>query len=327
MIAMKILQTEHIEENELLQLIELQEHFPYDYIRGISKDKFIAYLFSNIKKALIKEGIAFASYDNRRLNGLLILQPLKWDSEIFGFSCARIKYLLSDESETSYEIKKSLVSFTQTWAKEQGFQFVDISLLPLDLTGIDAITENSFHLIATHIHHVWDFRKKFTLSREVTNSIRIATLADMHYLEQLAEEFIPAHNRFLLDKKIKETGKVPLFFREWLKNSLLGRARCVLVAEDSNQLIGYTTITVDEESKSTLGIVIGDVELTGVLRSHQSKGVYLDMITMAVRWAQKNNIDIMEGVIHISNSAANVVPPRLNANMIGAHHNFHWHAD
>ncbi|HOK09194.1 MAG TPA: hypothetical protein PLT82_07975 [Candidatus Hydrogenedens sp.] len=316
-----------IRKEDLLNLLERQKIFPYDYIRGITKEQFISYMYKEIKNCSGKNVNFFVAYNKNQVQGLLILQLLPWDSTIFGFPCARIKYILANESDTDYEIKLALISKMVAWAKEHAIQFIDVHISPIDLHGIKALTKNHFNLIATHIHHVWDFRNNFVLERTHHIPIRIATLDDLPKLEQLTEKFIPPLNRFFLDEKIRNTNKVPVMFHEWLKNSLLGRAKCFLVAEIDNQIVGYTTVTVDEEIKHTLGVVIGDVELTGVISDSQNRGVCLDMITFAVHWAQANKLDIMEGVIHISNSPANVVPPKLNARMLGAHHTFHWHAD
>ncbi len=317
-----------IEPQHASYILEQQKNFPYDYIRGIRKDSLISYLLDDIKKHFTrKDTICFLSKIKDELVGFLILQTLTWDSEIFGFPSARIKYLFSIEDKFSASIKDALLKEMINWAKEKGIKFIDCHLHPLDLSGISSLTKNGFELIATHIHHVWDFRKEFSLSFTPKTYIKFANTDDLPLLESISEDIIPYYNRFNLDEKIRETGKVPLMFKEWLKNSLLGRAKCVLLAIEDNKVVGYTTVVVKEDTRSTLGLTLADVELTGVVPTTRNKGIYRDMIITAVNWAKENNIDIMEGVIHACNAPANVIPPQLNARVLGAHHTFHWHAD
>ncbi len=319
----------HIEPQSIITILEQQRCLPYDYIRGVEKSNLFSYFLKDIMELLKKENsLCFLSKIDNTVGGFLITQILKWDSDIFGFPCARIKYLFSiDDPNHSFNIKNSLVKEMLNWAKEKKIKFIDCHLHPLDLSGINSLTKNGFEIIATHIHHVWDFRKDFSLAYVPKTYVKFANIEDLPLLESISPDIIPLYNRFNLDEKIRETGKVPILFNEWLKNSLLGRAKCVLLAIEDNRVVGYTTVVVDDHSHDTLGLTLADVELTGVVPNTRNKGIYRDMIITAVNWAKANNIDIMEGVIHICNAPANVVPPQLNARVLGAHHTFHWHAD
>ncbi len=317
----------HIKSDDLLPLIKVQKIFPFGYIRNIEREQFVNYLNHEIQGVLNKDAIPFIYEENNIIRGILILQLLKWDTEIFGFPCARIRFLLSDESEESQRIKFELVSYLIKWAKGKKIQFIDIHISPMDLNGVYALTENHFRLIATHIHHVWDFRKDFILLREPQTPIRIATMNDLPNIKKFAELFIPKHNRFFMDDKLRSTNKIPFMFQEWLTHSLLGRADCFLIAEMNNQIVGYTTLVVEKETKKTLGITIADVELTGVIPDNQNRGVLLDMINFSVHWVQKSGYDIMTGMVHVCNAPANIVPPKLQSRILGAHHTFHWHTE
>lgn len=325
---MKIEQVVQIDPSHIASILMQQDNLPYDYIRGIGKESLVNYLTRDITNQ--QEGCDFIIFTCKELNtflGFLIIQRLNWDSKIFGFPCARIKYLLSINNHDSHIIKNLLVREALLYAKSEGIKFIDCHLHPLDFTGIEALIKSNFKLIATHIHHVWDFRKDFKLNYKPSTPIKLADSSDLPLLESISNEIIPYHNRFNLDKEMKRTGKIPILFKEWLKNSLLGRAKCVFLAIENDKVIGYTTIVIKENTKDFLGITIADVELTGVLPSTRNKGVYRDMIITAVEWARENYIDIMEGVIHVCNAPANVVPPQLNARVLGAHHTFHWHAE
>ncbi len=316
-----------IRKGELSYLLGRQSYFPYDYLREITKEQFVAYLLHGIEKKCLMGSLLLTAWENNKLMGLLVLQELKWDSEIFGFGCARISYFFALPSEQEFAVKDCLLEKSLEYAREKNISFIDINVHPLDFSTLDVLSKYHFHLIGTHIHHVWDFRKYFSLEREANTSIRIAHQNDVGILEKLSADFIPKHNRFLLDEKLRKTNRVPIMFREWLKNSVLGRAQCVLLAEIENQVVGYTTIVVDSSSRETLGIVIANVELTGVLPHSRNKGILRDMITTAVKWAHSNKIDILEGVVHVSNAPANIVPPELKSRVLGAHHTFHWHAE
>ncbi|MCX8064220.1 MAG: GNAT family N-acetyltransferase [Candidatus Hydrogenedentes bacterium] len=325
---MKIEQTSKIEPTVIELILKQQKNLPYDYIRNIERNSLVDYFTNDIISHSGREDtIQFICKEHNSPIGFLLIQKLKWDSEIFGFLCARIKYLFSVEDQNSTLIKNSLVREAVIYSQSENIKFIDCHLHPLDLSGIKSLVKNNFDLIATHIHHVWDFRQNFALNYKPTSYIKFANPNDLPLLESISKDIIPIHNRFNLDENIRRTGRIPILFREWLKNSLLGRAKCVLLAIEEDKVVGYTTVVVKEETKNTLGITIADVELTGVVPDTRNKGVYRDMIITAVEWARKNKIDIMEGVIHACNAPANVVPPQLNARVLGAHHTFHWHAN
>lgn len=325
---MKIEQVTQIDPSQITSILMQQDNLPYDYIRDIGKESLVDYFTNDILNHFgEKDTVTLVCKEQTHILGFLIIQKLSWDSEIFGFPCARIKYILSINNKDTYSVKSRLVKEALVYAKSKDIKFIDCHLHPLDFTGIKSLIKNNFDLIATHIHHVWDFRKDFKLNYKPSTPIKLADSNDLPLLESISNEIIPYHNRFNLDKEMKKTGKIPILFKEWLKNSLLGRAKCVLLAIENDKVIGYTTIVIKENTKDFLGITIADVELTGVLPSTRNKGVYRDMIITAVEWARENYIDIMEGVIHVCNAPANVVPPQLNARVLGAHHTFHWHAE
>lgn len=325
---MKIEQVTQIDPSQITSILMQQDNLPYDYIRDIGKESLVDYFTNDILNHFgEKDTVTLVCKEQTHILGFLIIQKLSWDSEIFGFPCARIKYILSINNKDTYSVKSRLVKEALVYAKSKDIKFIDCHLHPLDFTGIKSLIKNNFDLIATHIHHVWDFRKDFKLNYKPSTPIKLADSNDLPLLESISNEIIPYHNRFNLDKEMKKTGKIPILFKEWLKNSLLGRAKCVLLAIKNDKVMGYTTIVIKENTKDFLGITIADVELTGVLASTRNKGVYRDMIITAVEWARENHIDIMEGVIHVCNAPANVVPPQLNARVLGAHHTFHWHAE
>lgn len=317
-----------LEKEKILYLVNSQKYFPYHYLRNIEREKFVNFLMSNVQSDINKESTTLFIYESQqKIRGLLLLQHLDWDSKIFGFPCARIKYLMSDEADDNSYIKSALLKSTLEYAKKKNVQFIDIHLEPLDIEGIKVVSNQGFFLIATHNHHVWDFRTNFTLNRTPQTCIRVATIKDLPEMQTQIELLIPKHNRFFLDNMLRKTNKIEMFFQEWLKNSLLGRAELFIVAEEENRIIGYTTIVVDREARETLGVTIGSVELTGVTPFCRNKGVCLDMIAYSINWAISNHLDILEGVTHVSNAPANIVPSTLQARILGAHHTFHWHND
>ncbi len=330
MTSIRVQQVNNITKEDLLRLAECQKFYPYDYIRGIDKLAYISYLCSDINKLLTRDTIfIFSAIDNRdKVCGLLLIETLKWDTEIFGFPCARIHYLLTDEDENAYEVKRGLLAETVLWAREQNIKFMDIYCHPLDFTRVKAIMENHFDLIATHIHHVWDFRKDFKLEHRITVPIRRATVEDLNNLENIDFSIFPKHSRFYLDEKLMATGKVPVMFKHWLRNSVLGsRAKGVWIVEMDNQIVGYITSIEDEGTKDTLGIRITKGDMVGVMPFTRNKGIYTDMVATMIYWAQEYGADILEVAIHVCNAPANSLTSQLQSRVCGAHHNFHWHAE
>ncbi|MGC9054160.1 MAG: hypothetical protein ACP5KS_09780 [Candidatus Hydrogenedens sp.] len=243
-----IRQIENIANDDLQRLAECQNFYPYDYIRGIDKSAYISYIYSDIQKLMKRDTVCiFCAFDNvGKVRGFILVEQLEWDSKIFGFPFARIHYLLAEENEDAYWVKKTLLTEIVLWAKKHNIQFMDIYSHPLDFSRIKAIMVNGFDLIATHIHHVWDFRTGFNLNHEITVPIRPATKEDMDNLVNIDFSIFPKHSRFYLDTKLMATGKVPEMFKHWLRNSVLGiRAKGVWIVEMDKQIVGYITSVED----------------------------------------------------------------------------------
>lgn len=330
MINITVQKIDNIVDEDLQRLVTCQKFYPYDYIRGIDKSAYISYVYSDIKKLLNRDTVhTFSALDSKdKICGLLFVEILKWDTEIFGFPCARTHYLLTEENETAYWIKQNLLAEVVHWAKKQNIKFMDTYSHPLDFSRVKAITENHFDLIATHIHHVWDFRREFELKHKITVPIRRATPEDLNNLENLDFSIFPRYSRFYLDGKLMATGKVPIMFKHWLRNSVLGtRAKGVWIVEMDNKIVGYITSIEDEGTKDTLGIRITKGDMVGVLPAERNKGIYTDMVATMIYWAQEYGADILEVAIHACNAPANSLTSQLQSRVCGAHYNFHWHAE
>lgn len=321
---------EEISNKEIQEIIESQHFLPYDYIRGIEKSYLYEYLFAEIKRLEQKDTTHFlcAYNKNYQLCGLLVIEQLKWDSEIFKFPCARIHHILTKEGRCAYQIKNTLLSGAINWAKNNQIKFIDSFSHPLDIGKITALCKNHFYLIATHLYHIWDFRIKHEWNHKIKHLVRPAEENDFDKMINIDFSIFQDYSRFYIDEKLKKTGNVPTIFKEWIKNSLLHiRAKWVWIVEIDHKIVGFITCKEDEDAKEFLGIKIVKIDLTGVLPQSQNKGVYTDMVATVIEWAKKEDVDILEDIVHVCNAPANSLTSQLQSRVCGAHHNFHWHAE
>lgn len=328
---MKKIKTEilsSLDHDELTDILCEQTTYPYDYIRCIDKRSLISYYHCLISKYFNQpDSKFFIAKDNNLLLGFINLKLLKWDSDILGFKCARVTHIISRNFANSLEIKKNLLSEALSWSTKNNIKFIDCHIHPLELSGIGALAHYNFSIITTHLHHIWDLRGIHNLDPPTQYPIRVATWEDLPRLISIVPEIIPKYSRFVLDEKIYNTGKVISFFEKWIISLLKERAKCFVIAELDEKVVGYAGVVLDEMSREHLGLNIGNIELIGVSKSARGRGIYRDIIKFILSWAKQIGLDILKIVIHACNAPANVVPPQLNARVLGAHHTFHWHAE
>jgi GNAT superfamily N-acetyltransferase len=201
-------------------------------------------------------------------SGVLQLQTLAFDSELFGVSSARIN-VFSAETEADYAAllaacrsecrsrgvrhvvrRLPVGQFAETWGLgSAGYRLVDVSVLFERVAGAPSASDPS---------------------------IRVVAPAEA---EQLAIRYADAFTltRFAVDPFVSAAAATELH-RRWILNSCRGRADVVLVADLGGKLAGFVTCRVDKAT------AVGIIELMAVDAARRGAGIGRRLVAGAIAW-------------------------------------------
>lgn len=200
--------------------------------------------------------------------GVLQLEVLAFDSELFGAPIARLTALEAPDlagfdalldtcrAECAQRAVRHVVrrlqvgAFEETWGLSRaGYRLVDVSVL---------------------------FERESDPATGADPSIRLVRPGDD---EKLAARFAEAFNltRFAVDPFFSVAAAAELH-RRWIRNSCAGRADAVLVAEVAGELAGFVTCRVDKPSKT------GNIELIAVDSAQRGTGAGRRLVAAALNW-------------------------------------------
>lgn len=201
--------------------------------------------------------------------GVLQLEMLAFDSELFGAPVARLNVLFAPNAAgfdallaaclaecarrgVRHVVRRLPVgAFEETWSLGRaGYRLVDVSVL---------------------------FERDSSAPTTAPDpSIRLAGAEDG---ERLAAGFAEVFTltRFAVDPFFSKAAAAELH-RRWIRNSCAGRADAVLVAEADGKLSGFVTCRVDKASKT------GNIELIAVDPAARGAGTGRKLVAAALGW-------------------------------------------
>lgn len=216
-----------------------------------------------------------------------------FDSEILGLKCAKIDYLAI--IPYGEQTKRDLIDNLFNLFAKNKIEYVTIRINASDLATIQTLEDSDFNIVDGYL----------TLQRNLDNiertlinpniKIRQAAKKDILNLQNsIAPGFI--HSRFFNDPIIPKEKAVEIF-REWIKNSVLGKvADCVFVAEAQGKAVGFITLEIDQR--------VGHIPLIGVEQAFRGKGVSHDLTSKAFDYFNKKKLKTVRIETQITNIPA-----------------------
>lgn len=218
---------------------------------------------------------------------------LSWDSEFFGHRIARVVAPQADASglaaihdwctqnaiECLYWLTESDHDTTVTLAERSAFHLVDVRVTLVVKNPVGTSTPSSS---ATHASGV---------------QIRGARSTDITALENIART---AHEdtRFYFDPHFA-TAKCAELYATWIRRSVEGYAKQVLVADLNSQAVGYITCTHDAEDGA-----VGSIGLVGVDASCRGRNIGPSLVASALSWFAEHGIQEVRVVTQGRNAGA-----------------------
>jgi ribosomal protein S18 acetylase RimI-like enzyme len=109
----------------------------------------------------------------------------------------------------------------------------------------------------------------------IRDGIRAATPGDLGSLQSIAETAFE-FSRFATDPFFSDR-QVAGFYRQWIANLSGGLAKAVLVAESSDEIVGFTTCSLQDEGS-------GRIPLIATSELHRRQGIGRALVDASLRW-------------------------------------------
>lgn len=205
-----------------------------------------------------------------------VVEYLKWDSDFFGYSVARLNLEDSDESVCVPNNYKLIYVFANS--------------------TIDALKDNLVDKKATYIR---DLANTHT-SVEFNPNIKVVSFnKDKHNFDQLLQLTLESgeYSRFAIDKNFVNNEYRKLYTK-WIENSINKiNAIEVLLAIEGESILGFVTLTKKDEKLADLGLL-------AVASAARGKKVATTLIHSAMKIAENKNFERLQVVTQLDNIPA-----------------------
>ena len=204
--------------------------------------------------------------------GVLQLESLAFDSELFGVPVARMS-VLAAESEADYA---ALLAACQTECRLRGVRHV-VRRLPVgQFAETWGLGGAGYRLVDVSVLFERDAAAAASTPIALPSRIRLVEPAEA---ERLSARFADAFTltRFAVDPFVSAAAATELH-RRWILNSCRGRADAVLVADVGGELCGFVTCRVDQPTAT------GSIELIAVHAAQRGAGIGRGLVSAALSW-------------------------------------------
>ena len=199
-----------------------------------------------------------------------LCELLEWDSEFFGLKIARI---------VPHRLTISSSRWIATWCRETHIDCLYFLADPDDPETADLAQNNGFGLVDIRMQFVKIVdQNEIETDTWVTPTIRYFRSEDLSCLEQIAQNSFHA-SRFYFDPNFPND-RCDSLYELWIERSCNGYADTVLVAELSDQAVGFISCHMDGD--------LGHIGLIGVAQNAQGQGLGKQLVNHALKWFAAN---------------------------------------
>lgn len=199
-----------------------------------------------------------------------MLRERQWDSIFFGRKIGEV--ILPPKRSTA-----SITSDIRT-AKAAGFAYLNCRTEGFDVRLAQTLCANGFYL--TDIGIIWQApRENIPPRRHSAYTPRLAKEEDIPILRKMARSLF-IHSRFYQDPFFTRA-EADRLFCQWTENAVRGEAADAVLHVPH---AGF--IAVRRSGRRS-----GDIPLVGVTRKYRGTGLGRSLVTAALAWFQKNDIE------------------------------------
>ncbi|HEX5491717.1 MAG TPA: hypothetical protein VFX07_10700 [Candidatus Udaeobacter sp.] len=307
-------------------------HRPLPHLTYLKPDQIDGFWLDDIAQDLNNgNSIAFASYHDDRINGLVLYGDSPWDAKVVGKSVAVIKYFVGSGEDDPRMLNQLLDEVLQR-AGSRGICLVTCKVQSLQFAAIHALERHGFLLMDTLVDFVFDFSHtsfdKITPPQRLSGlNVRLANPEDLPELLALTEIAFAQHfGRYNSDPEMP-AGTGSRVYQEWVRSSFGGGADWILIAEINNRIAGYSVWKKASALEVKHSLDVGHCTLAAIHPEFFGRGLYTTLTFEGMRITHQfaNHLDAPTHVSHYHVQRAMI---KLGWKIAGVRHSFHkWLPD
>ncbi len=313
--------------DELKEALPRFTHKPMPHLSYLKRDQIEGYWLDDIAQELTNEySVAFVSFANNHINGLVLYIDSPWDTKVVGEPVAVIKYLVGTGADDS-RVLDQLLDEALRHAASRRVHLLTCKVQPLQFAAIHALERHGFLLMDTLLDFLFDFSRMPFDSINPPQKldglrVRLASSKDLSQLLALTEKAFANHfGRYNADPKMPP-GIGSNVYQEWVRSSFAGAADWILIAEIDDKIAGYLTWRRASALEVKHSFDIAHSTLAGIHPDFFGRGLYTLLTFEGMRIAQKfaNHVD---GPAHVSHYPVHRAMLKLGWKIAGVRHSFH----
>jgi GNAT superfamily N-acetyltransferase len=286
------------------------------------------YCFDEISETANSENCdIICSEQDGDISGCIILCDLPWDSAYFQKPMSVIKYFLTKEGYQAGDFSEILLEAAIEKAKSRKQDFILCKCDTDNLAVIRSLESKGFRMVDTMLNYMYDYKNPpfAEIAAPLCNtgiSVRIADKHDCDELMQLSCKAFGKHfGRFHADTHIKREDATGVY-GQWLKSSCHGWADWIIVAENKDQIMGFSVWKKPSRRDLEFDIRLGHYSIGAIDPSCHKQGLFALLTYEGMRTLEPE-CDYIDGPTHINNYGVQRGYAKLGWKICGGKHSFH----
>jgi spore coat polysaccharide biosynthesis predicted glycosyltransferase SpsG/ribosomal protein S18 acetylase RimI-like enzyme len=243
-----------------------------------------------LRNSLRKQALSFVDGNGlqRVANIIRIVNILYWDTEFFGVKIASLNTL-----RLNSRIVKYAIDFCQKEQVKCLYYLSDCH----DALSVKLAELNGFHFVDIRLTFDNNLSDTYTYSKKnLTYEIRESTINDLKACQDIARKSY-LDSRYYFDHHFSRE-LCEKFYTNWVAKSILGETGNAFVAELNDEIVGYLTYNLNENSS------LGRIMLIGIKDSLRGTGVGTALIYHLLDLFQRQGVTRVEVVTQGRNVSA-----------------------
>lgn len=226
----------------------------------------------------------------RTVDGVVSFERSEWDTEHFGLGIGKSKFILFDRN-INVESRRCLFQKAKSVAASQNLSVIFARIMLSDMPTIQSLELEGAILTDILLTFHIDLKRDVlpTRSSSVVEIVKADERDEQVLMEMASNIFKTDH--FHIDYHLS-TSKCNQLYAKWIQSCLKGLADTVLVAIKDGKSIGFITCKLGSIFNS---YNYGIIDLVGVKKEYEGKGVGSMLITGALKWFSNQTESVYVG--------------------------------
>ncbi|MDD5530065.1 MAG: GNAT family N-acetyltransferase [bacterium] len=294
-------------KDRIYSFLKYTKYRKFNLWPNVTNDNITEFLFKEVHKIQNTDKIFIATLNDEIIT-LLSVNNLYWDTQHFGFKCAKIDYLLTNKNLDNCIIEKSLeqvLIMFQRYCLESNIKFVSTSIDSGDIITNLAVQRTGFSYILTWIDGVFTDSNKVPEVKDDVDA-GIIKAEEIDYFTKISSVNYFQGGRFYLDKNF-DRKLINKMYANLIKSSYNSKD-IMLVYRINNQPVGLFICKKVVSYKSFSNLKVAHLRYLVVAPEFRNRKVAYDLFIKTIEFL-KNKSDLITTGLEIHNL------PSLNLHM------------